>query len=139
MSRTLAALLAVIVSCAAMSQELDPIDKDKVIDDQAVTGAYAEMRGLDTIKAAASDFSIRVGDSARFGRLTVEVSDCRYFADNSSINSFAYVKVTDAAENLPFFSAWMIAGSPALSAIDHPRYDIWLIRCSAEIESESNG
>ena len=29
------------------------------------------------------------------------------------------------------FDGWMIASSPALSALDHPRYDVWVLRCSS--------
>ena len=35
---------------------------------------------------------------------------------------------------------WMLADSPALSALDHPRYDLWLISCTtseAGVASES--
>ncbi|MGB0800115.1 MAG: DUF2155 domain-containing protein, partial [Planktomarina sp.] len=24
---------------------------------------------------------------------------------------------------------WMVASSPALNALEHPRYDIWVLRC----------
>jgi hypothetical protein len=27
------------------------------------------------------------------------------------------------------FTGWMFADSPALSAVDHPVYDVWLIEC----------
>ena len=27
------------------------------------------------------------------------------------------------------FDGWMIASSPALNALDHPRYDVWVIGC----------
>ena len=27
------------------------------------------------------------------------------------------------------FSGWMVASSPALNALDHSRYDIWVLRC----------
>jgi hypothetical protein len=29
----------------------------------------------------------------------------------------------------PVFSGWMVASSPALSALDHPRYDVWVLNC----------
>ena len=29
----------------------------------------------------------------------------------------------------PLFSGWMLASSPALSALDHPRYDVWVLSC----------
>lgn len=29
----------------------------------------------------------------------------------------------------PLFSGWMFASSPGLSALEHPVYDVWVIRC----------
>ena len=34
---------------------------------------------------------------------------------------------SDAAKKL--FSGWMFASIPALSALDHPVYDIWVLDC----------
>ena len=31
----------------------------------------------------------------------------------------------------PVFTGWMVAASPALSALDDPRYDVWLLRCKS--------
>jgi hypothetical protein len=37
-----------------------------------------------------------------------------------------------AASGTPvIFSGWMYASSPGLSALEHPVYDIWVIRCTA--------
>jgi hypothetical protein len=36
-------------------------------------------------------------------------------------------------DNAPVFSGWMIASSPALSAMDHPRYDVWILRCDTDL------
>ena len=38
------------------------------------------------------------------------------------------VTLTDGADQ-PVFSGWMIASSPALNALDHARYDVWVMRC----------
>ncbi|MDA9980314.1 DUF2155 domain-containing protein, partial [Yoonia sp.] len=27
------------------------------------------------------------------------------------------------------FAGWMLASAPALNAMDHPRYDVWALRC----------
>ena len=36
-----------------------------------------------------------------------------------------------AADRETLFEGWMIASSPALMALDHPRYDVWALRCGA--------
>ncbi|WP_300378500.1 DUF2155 domain-containing protein [Henriciella sp.] len=34
------------------------------------------------------------------------------------------------ADNELLFSGWMFASSPGLSALEHPVYDVWVIRCT---------
>ena len=34
------------------------------------------------------------------------------------------------------FSGWMFASSPALSALEHPVYDVWVIGCNKRSTSE---
>ena len=36
----------------------------------------------------------------------------------------------DAEEPKMLFSGWMFASSPGLSALEHPVYDVWVIRCT---------
>ena len=38
---------------------------------------------------------------------------------------------TVSEENPELFSGWMYASSPGLSALEHPVYDVWVIRCAA--------
>ena len=37
------------------------------------------------------------------------------------------------------FTGWMFASSPALSALEHPVYDVWVIDCKASAPLESEG
>lgn len=109
------------------------------IDRPAEHGTAAHLRALDTIVGTVSELRVAVGETVLFGRLAVSVSACRYLPENPSSHSFAFVTVSENPAQPPVFDAWMIAAAPALSAMEHPRYDIWLIRCSAETESSSNG
>ncbi len=88
----------------------------------------AVLRGLDKQSGQTIDLTVKTGDSAAFGPLTVSVSACRVPADNAAADAFAHVKVTDTT-GAALFDGWMIASSPALSAMDHPRYDIWVESC----------
>ena len=38
-------------------------------------------------------------------------------------------EIRDIREEEARFYGWMFASSPALSALDHPRYDIWVLKC----------
>jgi hypothetical protein len=89
----------------------------------------AILRGLDTANGQIQDIEIAVGATARFERLEITLRECRYPSENPASDAFAYVIIRDIREAQPRFEGWMIAASPALSALDHPRYDVWVLRC----------
>ena len=38
------------------------------------------------------------------------------------------------ADGQTVFSGWMFASSPALSALEHPVYDVWVVDCAEPLE-----
>ena len=101
------------------------------IGEEVAEAKGAVLRGLDKVTGQTTDLTIPDGGSAAFGRLKVAVSDCRYPVADPSSNAYAHVTVTEDDKAQPVFDGWMIATSPALSALDHPRYDVWVMRCSS--------
>lgn len=100
---------------------------------EAATGTGAVLRGLDRVPGTTEDLSILSGLSAVFGRLTVTVSECRYPAGDPDSDGWAHVTIVDSrAPEAPVFRGWMVASSPALNALDHARYDVWLLRCTRD-------
>ena len=89
----------------------------------------AVLRGLDKVAGDIQDIEINVGQTKRLGRLLVTLGDCRYPSDNPAGDAFAYVVVREQDAELPEFAGWMIASSPALNALENPRYDLWAMRC----------
>ncbi|MEM6824840.1 MAG: DUF2155 domain-containing protein [Pseudomonadota bacterium] len=98
----------------------------------AVRGAPgAVLRGLDKVAGTVTDIDLATGGSTRYGTLTVALGECRVPVANPTGDAFARLTVTVDGFEAPAFDGWMIASSPALSALDHPRYDVWVIRCSS--------
>jgi hypothetical protein len=89
----------------------------------------AQLRMLDKLTGELRDVNIGVGQTDVMGKLTVQVGACRYPADNKTAEAEVHLTIVDAAVQAPVFKGWMIASSPALSALDHPRYDVWVLRC----------
>ena len=89
----------------------------------------AKLRLLDKITGALTDMDLSNGQSQTVGRLTVQMDACRYDPENPAAEAFAHLTVLDSAKPDPVFNGWMTASSPALSALDHPRYDVWVLRC----------
>lgn len=98
---------------------------------QEVTSATGGvLRALDKISGQTTDIEIASGSAARFGNLQIVMADCRYPAGNPSGNAYAALEISEAGKAGTLFSGWMIASAPALSALEHPRYDVWVIRCT---------
>lgn len=89
----------------------------------------AKLRLLDKLTGAITDMDLSNGQSQSVGKLTVMLDACRYPAGNQTAEAEAHLTVIDASSTTPVFNGWMIASSPALSALDHPRYDVWVMRC----------
>ena len=91
----------------------------------------ALLRGLDKISGRTTDLAVKVGQAVRYGRLEVRLGECRYPAGDPSSDAYAQLTITDTAQNVTRFSGWMVASSPAVSALGDARYDVWVISCQS--------
>lgn len=99
---------------------------------QEVTSAPSgTLRWLDKISGLSKDFEIAVGETQTYGRLAITLDDCRYPVKDPASNAFAHLTIRDSLQQEPVFMGWMIGSSPALSALDHARYDVWVLRCKS--------
>jgi hypothetical protein len=99
----------------------------------------AVLRALDTVSGALTDIEIGVGETAGYGKLAIRLEECRYPADNPASDAFAHLTILEVGRAEPLFRGWMIASSPALQALDHPRYDVWVLRCRIASGATSGG
>lgn len=100
----------------------------------AAAQSYTEAEGgtlrwLDKLTSETGDVELSRGQSAKIGRLVVQLDSCRYPTDNPASDAEAHLTMVDGGLQKTVFSGWMLASSPALSALDHPRYDVWVLRC----------
>ena len=61
------------------------------------------------------------------------------YLTNESTEMLDIVDVKPGQPPAPLFTGWMFASSPALSALEHPVYDVWVIDCSAAAPEEPAG
>ncbi|KJS40488.1 MAG: hypothetical protein VR71_22655 [Roseovarius sp. BRH_c41] len=100
-----------------------------VAQEVATVAQGAILRGLDKINGQASDLDLANGEMGAFGTLDVELGECRYPEGNPAGDSYAYLTIREQNGGAVVFSGWMLASSPALNALEHARYDIWVLRC----------
>lgn len=98
---------------------------------QASTAQGGIIRVLDKIYGTTSDLDLRSGETGEVGLLTVTMGECRVPADNPAGDAFALVSIRTGSDETALFEGWLIASAPALNAMDHPRYDVWALRCTA--------
>lgn len=115
--RAAALLLAMTLAGPAAAQEF-------------VEAEGGTLRWLDKLTSETGNVELSRGQSAKIGRLVVQLDSCRYPADNPASDAEAHLTMVDGGLQQTVFSGWMLASSPALSALDHPRYDVWVLRCA---------
>lgn len=88
----------------------------------------AVLRALDKSVGRTTDIDIARGQTVLLGRIAVRLVECRYPEDTPEAEAYAQIQVLDL-DGVELFNGWMIASSPALVALEHPRYDVWVLRC----------
>lgn len=106
--------------------------------------AGAVLQGLDKVTARISTFPVSTLEEIRFGTLSIRVRACHKTPPTEPPESTAFLEITDirpGAEPVLLFSGWMFASSPALSALEHPVYDVWVVDCmkASNSSAESSG
>jgi hypothetical protein len=136
----IAAIFAASVLTAASATALEP-------------RLGAHLRALDKITGNATDVTAKLGETIKFGRISITVHAC-YQApaeDTPESEAFLEIRSLGAAQDkpladigpakekpkaltegpdAPLFSGWMFASSPGINALEHPVYDVWVISCT---------
>jgi hypothetical protein len=127
-SAALASLLALIPSTAAA--------EGPVIDFH-----IAVLQGLDKVTARISPLRAPLGIPTYFGSLEIVARACRKTPPTEPPESAAFLEIRELppasdleAPPTDLFSGWMFASSPAVSALEHPVYDVWVVDCEEPFE-----
>lgn len=102
-----------------------------------IIGSEVVLRTLDKVTAITEDFTVKVGENLEYGSLRVEVRRCEKKPPEEIPATWAFVQIFDKrtdgggdqADDEKVFSGWMLAERPAISALEHPVYDVWLLEC----------
>ncbi|WP_245582874.1 DUF2155 domain-containing protein [Sediminimonas qiaohouensis] len=121
----IAAAMVLASALSGLAQE------EQAQEGQSVTkGAGAVLRTLDKMEGATRDMELRSGETGTLNRMDITLRECRYPTDNPAGEAYAYLVIQDREAGTTEFEGWMLATSPALNPLDHPRYDVWVLRCT---------
>lgn len=99
----------------------------------------AVVEAIDKITAERMRFEVEVGGRpVRFNQaLIFSARACEVSAENELVSdAIAYLDVTlqpraEGAAPRQIFRGWMFSSSPAISGLQHPIYDAWVVGCKA--------
>jgi hypothetical protein len=95
------------------------------------------LQGLDKVTARTSIIEAPVGTETMFGTLGITPRACLKTPPTEPPESAAFLEIRNLEPDQPprtDFVGWMMASSPALSALEHPVYDVWVIDCAEPVE-----
>jgi hypothetical protein len=107
-----------------------------------------KLQSLDKVTARTMTFEANVGNTVKFGSLYIKIQACSKAPPVEQPESAAFLQIWEVkskandetnsvnVKDQPpkeeaqwIFSGWMFASSPALSHMDHPIYDVWVLDC----------
>lgn len=112
--------------------------------DEGAPSNGAILQGLDKVTARISTFEAPFDVPVRFGSLVIRARACHKAPPTEPPESTAFLEIDETFETerpRDIFTGWMFASSPAVSALEHPVYDVWVVDCmkASNAASESSG
>ena len=90
------------------------------------------LQGLNKVTAKIEEIIAPVGTVVRFGNLEIIARACWQAPPEARPENAALLEVSElkpGEQPARIFAGWMFSSSPALSALEHPVYDLTVIRC----------
>ena len=102
-----------------------------------IAGGGVRLQTLDKITARIATMKMLLRQPTRFGTLEITAYHCAYRPPEAPPETAAFLEIkdvgytdsTDAMREM-VFSGWMFASSPAISALEHPVYDMSVLACA---------
>ena len=101
-----------------------------------IDGNRARLQALDQITARISTVEAPVGAARFYGTLEITINRCAFHPPEEPPENAAFITVRDRGYDglapKQVFSGWIFSSSPAISALEHPVYDLTLLACFAD-------
>ena len=104
----------------------------KSADSIRIENPVAVFSALDKVTARISKIEIPLNETVTFGSLKVTPHVCYSRPSTERPKTTSFVDVSEVqldGKEDKIFSGWMFAESPALNAVEHPVFDVWLTDC----------
>ncbi|MGB8275745.1 MAG: DUF2155 domain-containing protein, partial [Alphaproteobacteria bacterium] len=101
----------------------------------------AVLQGLDKVTARVSKIDAPLDRAVHFGTLEIIPHACYKRPPEEPPENAAFLEIREVKPGEPpveLFTGWMLSTSPALSALEHPVYDIWVVDCKNDSNSSAS-
>ena len=105
-----------------------------------IVGEGVRLQTLDKITARIATAEMALNQPTRFGTLEITAFHCAYRPPEAPPETAAFLEIRDIgysdkknqaeSQAVVVFSGWMFASSPAISALEHPVYDVTVLACA---------
>ena len=99
----------------------------------------AILQGLNKVTARSSSIEAPIGEVVRFGNLEIIARSCWQSAAETTPEQAGLLEIWELkpeAAPARIFMGWMFASSPSLTSLEHPVYDVTVLRCEDKQLSE---
>jgi phospholipid/cholesterol/gamma-HCH transport system substrate-binding protein len=127
---------AEVVMSISSDVQLPTDTEASIVGDGLLGGKYVNLK----VTGRVNLITARVGFPVTFGTLEILPRTCVTRPPEETPENAAFLEVFNTppdGQKEQIFSGWMFASSPAVSALDHPVYDIWVLRCENANASSS--
>ena len=111
-------------------------DSDGFAEEVAPGSRVAVLRALEKITGRITDLDVLIGDTVAFKSLDITAHMCDKRPPEETPETTAFLQIDEerpSGDIVRVFSGWMFASSPALNALEHPVYDVWVIDCKMSV------
>lgn len=88
------------------------------------------LQALDKVNAQSATLTVKVGQSGRFGSLSIALHACTVRPADQLPDAAAFLVVTDSHPDAPGFKGWMLKKEPEVNMLEHPIYDLRVTGCT---------
>lgn len=129
-------LLTGLLSMPAMAQEAavpaSPVPANATMQSDGKTYQAVELRALNKVTARSELLRVPLGDSVTFGNITLTPRNCYVSSSDKLPEQAVFLEISEMHSDASperLFTGWMFSSSPALSALEHPVYDVTMVAC----------
>lgn len=113
------------------------IAKENRINESSNYRDFATIRVLNKITTKSEEVRISKDKLNQIGKLIITMAYCWQSPSNLESENKAYLEIFEQLDNndqSKIFAGWLFSSSPAISALQHPIYDIHLLNCNSSLK-----